>query len=105
MIKNEIDKEVGRNDFSDCVKTYYQDLKQYPPIPREKERKLLQLAKDGDIDARNQIISANLRFVFDIAKKYRNHGVDISDLISSFSFFIFISEIIFGITFQGNREV
>ena len=24
MIKNEIDKEVGRNDFSDCVKTYYQ---------------------------------------------------------------------------------
>ena len=83
MIKNEIDKEVGRNDFSDCVKTYYQDLKQYPPIPREKERKLLQLAKDGDIDARNQIISANLRFVFDIAKKYRNHGVDISDLISA----------------------
>ena len=83
MIKNEIDKEVGRNDFSDCVKTYYQDLKQYPPIPREKERKLLQLAKDGDIDARNQIISANLRFVFDIAKKYRHHGVDISDLISA----------------------
>lgn len=83
MIKNEIDREVGKNDFSDCVKTYYQDLKRYHPISKEKERELLSLAKDGDIDARNQIINANLRFVFDIAKKYRNHGVDISDLISA----------------------
>ena len=83
MIKNEIDREVGKNDFSDCVKTYYQDLKRYHPISKEKERELLSLAKDGDIDARNQIINANLRFDFDIAKKYRNHGVDISDLISA----------------------
>ena len=83
MIKNEIDKEVGKNDFSNSVKTYYQDLKQYPPIAKEKERELLLLAKNGDIDARNQIINANLRFVFNIAKKYRNHGVDISDLISA----------------------
>ena len=44
MIKNEIDREVGKNDFSDCVKTYYQDLKRYNPISKEKERELLSLA-------------------------------------------------------------
>lgn len=83
MIKNEIDREVGKNDFSECVKTYYQDLKRYPPIPKDEERRLLILAKEGDIEARNKIINANLRFVFDMAKKYRNNGVDISDLISA----------------------
>lgn len=83
MIKNELNREVGKNDFSQSVKTYYQDLKGYPPISKEEERELLILAKNGDIDARNKIINANLRFVFNIAKKYRNHGVDISDLIAA----------------------
>lgn len=82
MINNDIDRNVGRNDFTDSVKSYYQELKRYSPIPQKIERELLIKAKNGDIKARNQIITANLRFVFDIAKKYRGNGVDIADLIS-----------------------
>lgn len=82
MIYNEIDREVGLNDFSDSAKTYYQDLKRHKPLPRDVERELMVKAKDGDIEARNKILTANLRFVFNIAKKYRGHGVDLSDLIS-----------------------
>ena len=82
MIYNEIDREVGLNDFSDSAKTYYQDLKRHKPLPRDVERELMVKAKAGDIEARNKILTANLRFVFNIAKKYRGHGVDLSDLIS-----------------------
>lgn len=83
MIKNEDNMEVGKNDFSESVKVYYRELKMYRPIPRDEERRLLKLAKQGDIEARNKIVNSNLRFVFNIAKKYRNNGVDIADLISA----------------------
>ena len=83
MINNEDNREVGKNDFSDSVKIYYKELKYYKPISKEEERRLLKLAKEGDVDARNRIVNANLRFVFNIAKKYRNNGVDIADLISA----------------------
>lgn len=82
MINSDIDRNVGHNDFTDSVKSYYQDLKRYSPIPQKIERELLFKAKNGDIKARNQIITANLRFVFNIAKKYRGSGIDIGDLIS-----------------------
>lgn len=82
MITKEYDNEVGVNDFADSTQLYYQDLKRHKAMPREEERKLLVKAKQGDIEARNKILTANLRFVFKIAKKYRNRGVDISDLIN-----------------------
>jgi RNA polymerase primary sigma factor len=82
MINNVIDRSVGNNDFTESVKTYYQELSKYKPLPKEEERELLIRAKGGDIEARNKIITANLRFVFDISKKYRGNGVDIADLIS-----------------------
>lgn len=82
MFNSITDGNVGCNDFTDSIKTYYSDLSKYPPIPRDVERDLMRKAKNGDIEARNKIISANLRFVFDIAKKYRGRGVDIADLIS-----------------------
>lgn len=82
MINNIEDRNVGLNDFTDSVRTYYQELRKYSPMPRQKERELMKKAKEGDIEARNEIVTANLRFVFDIAKKYRGHGVDIADLIS-----------------------
>ena len=70
------------NDFNTTVRTYYDDLKKYKPISRAKEKELIILAKDGDIDAQNEILTANLRFVFDTAKRYKGNGVPISELIS-----------------------
>jgi RNA polymerase primary sigma factor len=70
------------NDFSTTVKTYYDELKKYKPISKEKERKLLFKAKNGDLDAQNEILTSNLRFVFNIASRYKGQGAAISDLIS-----------------------
>lgn len=82
MINNTEDRNVGRNDFTDSVKLYYQELKKFSPMSKEEERALMIKAKDGDIESRNKIITANLRFVFDTAKKYRGNNVDMADLIS-----------------------
>lgn len=70
------------NDFSTTVKTYYDELKRHKPITRARERELIIKAKRGDINAQNEIITANLRFVFNIASRYKGNGAAISDLIS-----------------------
>jgi RNA polymerase primary sigma factor len=75
-------QNVGNNDFTDSVKMYFKDLQKCKPLTREKEKELMALAKEGNVEARNKILSSNLRFVFNIAKKYRGKGVSIADLIS-----------------------
>lgn len=61
---------------------YYDDLKKTKPLSRAREKHLLKLAKHGNLKARNEILESNLKFVFDIAKKYTGRGVAISELIS-----------------------
>lgn len=72
------------NDFTSTVRIYYDELKQYryKPISRAREKRLLRLCKRGNLKAKNELLEANLRFVFDIAKHYTGRGVPISDLIS-----------------------
>lgn len=70
------------NDFNETVKTYYNQLKKCKPITKEQERSLIVKAKNGDLDAQNKILTSNLRFVFETAKKYRGNGVPMEDLIA-----------------------
>jgi RNA polymerase primary sigma factor len=70
------------NDFNESVKIYYEDLKDCKPLSKEEERKLIIKAKEGDIAAQNKVLKANLRFVFDVAKKYKGSGVPMEDLIA-----------------------
>lgn len=70
------------NDFNETVRRYYSDLKPYKPITKAMEKRLFKKYRKGDEAARNQILESNLKFVFDIARKYTGRGVAISDLIS-----------------------
>ena len=70
------------NDFSPTVTTYYKELGKYRPIQKDEETELIIRAKNGDINAQNKILEANLRFVFNIAKRYKGMGVPLLDLIS-----------------------
>lgn len=70
------------NDFTETVKTYYRELSKYKPLSKEEEKYLIRRCRDGDMDARNRLLEANLKFVFDVAKRYTGRGVSISDLIS-----------------------
>ena len=70
------------NDFTETVRVYYEELKKYKPLTKAKEKRLLKKCKKGNLKAKNEILEANLRFVFDIAKHYTGRGVPISELIS-----------------------
>ena len=53
-----------------------------PPLGREEEEKLLKRLKDGDREARDQLIERNLRLVAHIIKKYDTSPEIQEDLIS-----------------------
>jgi RNA polymerase primary sigma factor len=67
----------------DTVLTMYlREINKIPLLTREEENELALKAKNGDVAAKNKIVNANLRFVITVAKKYQNHGLDLTDLIS-----------------------
>ena len=82
MLMLPINMNQYANDFTETVRVYYDDLKKYKPLTKTKERRLLKKCKKGNLKAKNEILEANLRFVFDIAKRYTGRGVPISELIS-----------------------
>ena len=66
----------------DVLAMYLKEINKVPLLTREEEIELSEKAKKGDKAARDKIIKANLRFVVRVAKKYQNHGLDLTDLIS-----------------------
>lgn len=52
------------------------------PLSQEEERTLFIRFYQGDLEAKNELISRNLRLVACVAKKYISHSASIDDLIS-----------------------
>lgn len=69
------------NELS-VLELYLKDINKVPLLTREEETFLAIEAAKGNKAAKNKIVNANLRFVVNIAKKYQNHGLDLTDLIS-----------------------
>ncbi len=61
---------------------YLKEINRIPLLTREEETDLALKAGKGDKVAQDKIVNANLRFVVNVAKKYQNHGLDLTDLIS-----------------------
>ena len=62
--------------------TYLRDISRYPqPITQEQELTLALRARQGDTEAREQLIHAHLRMVVNIARQYQRPGVEMLDLI------------------------
>jgi len=67
----------------DTVRAYFNDIAESTPLSRADEVRLSALIKAGDIQARDELVQANLRFVVDVAKNYQNRGLSLADLISA----------------------
>ena len=63
------------------LETYLRDISRYQPLTQEQELTLALRARQGDADARNQLIHANLRMVVNIARQYLRPSVEMLDLI------------------------
>ena len=68
---------------SSTLRAYFDDIAGSEPLSREREVELSARIQDGDQDARDELIQANLRFVIDVAKNYQNRGLSFPDLISA----------------------
>lgn len=65
------------------LRLYFNDVAEFTPLSREREAELSTRIHKGDMRARDEMIQANLRFVINVAKKYQNRGLPLSDLISA----------------------
>jgi RNA polymerase primary sigma factor len=61
---------------------YLQDLRRIPRLSAEEEQACARGAAEGDEKARQRLIRANLRFVILVARRYRNRGVPLEDLVN-----------------------
>ncbi|MGA2974174.1 MAG: RNA polymerase sigma factor RpoD/SigA [Spirochaetia bacterium] len=66
----------------DSMGLYLRELRGIPRLNAEEEQGCARLAAQGDQKARERLIRANLRFVILVAKRYRNRGVPLEDLIN-----------------------
>lgn len=64
-----------------AIKSYFHDVGKHKLLKAEDEIHLARSFKNGNMVARNRLISSNLRLVISIAKKYTGSGLDLEDLI------------------------
>ncbi|MGL4524261.1 MAG: sigma-70 family RNA polymerase sigma factor [Spirochaetia bacterium] len=81
MLQNEKTKSA-LDDSESALSLYLREINHIPLITREKENELAIRAQAGDQVARTELAQAHLRFVVNVAKKFQNRGVPLSDLIS-----------------------
>jgi RNA polymerase primary sigma factor len=66
---------------SDSLRLYLREISRIQLLNAAKEAYLAERAEQGDKEARNKLIEANLRLVVSIAKKYVGQGLSLEDLI------------------------
>ena len=64
------------------LEQYMRDISRIEMIGPDQETELAMRIKEGDGQALNSLVEANLRFVVSVAKQYQNRGLELTDLIS-----------------------
>ncbi|TVR03946.1 MAG: RNA polymerase sigma factor RpoD/SigA [Spirochaetaceae bacterium] len=69
-------------DDENVLSIYLKEINKIPLLTREEEERYARAAEQGEKSAKDKLVQANLRFVVNVAKKYQNQGLPLSDLIS-----------------------
>ena len=91
-IENEVEKfNTGENmerileqeglAIDDPVRMYLKEIGKVPLLDAEEEKELARRMAEGDENAKNKLVEANLRLVVSIAKRYVGKGMFFLDLI------------------------
>lgn len=70
------------HDEDMSVTRYLREIGNTKPLSAEEEKELAKRIQQGDMEARDKLVQANLLFVVSIAKQYQNNGLPFSDLIN-----------------------
>lgn len=73
--------EQGGVQIDDPVRMYLKEIGRVPLLTSEEEKELAERMSQGDEEAKNKLIEANLRLVVSIAKRYVGKGMFFLDLI------------------------
>ncbi len=65
----------------DSLNVYIRDIAKFKPLAAEEEKALGRRIREGDQEALEHLVEANLRFVVHYAKRYRGLGLAYMDLI------------------------
>lgn len=82
MPARRINTSSRSSDDENVLSMYLKEINKIPLLTREEEDKYARLAAKDEKFAKDKLVSANLRFVVNVAKKYQNQGLPLSDLIS-----------------------
>jgi RNA polymerase primary sigma factor len=80
--KQAIVAERPNRDNENILSMYLKEINKVPLLTRAEELLYATQSAKGDRAAQEKLIKANLRFVVNVAKKYQNQGLPLSDLIS-----------------------
>jgi RNA polymerase primary sigma factor len=72
-----LEKELN----ADSLKLYLNSISKIELLSSEEEKEIAKQIKKGDVNAKEKMITANLRLVISIARKYRNSRLSFLDLI------------------------
>jgi RNA polymerase primary sigma factor len=72
---------VAREVSTDALQLFLKDIGKVELLTAAQEVELAKRIERGDMDAKRQMVEANLRLVVSIAKRYRNQGLPFLDLI------------------------
>lgn len=83
VVDNQDEREKLKEEsiFDDSVKLYLQQLTKLSLATHDQEKEFAKRILEGDPEAREALVTANLRLVVSIAKKYTNRGLLFLDLI------------------------
>jgi len=76
-----VDTNWDASIVADSTRLMLKQIGAYDLLPFDKEKELAQRSKAGDMDARNELVSHNMRLVVSIARKYKGVGLGFQDLI------------------------
>lgn len=85
MRQLKITKSITNRD-SKSIEKYLQEISREDMVTPEEEVKLAKQIKNGDQDALERLVKANLRFVVSVAKQYQNSSLSLNDLINEGNF-------------------
>ncbi|HZT82448.1 MAG TPA: RNA polymerase sigma factor RpoD/SigA [Gemmataceae bacterium] len=74
-------RRIRSDSVQSPLETYLREINETPLLTAEQEKELAYRIEEGDSEARDRMVRANLRLVVNIARSYTGKGLGLQDLI------------------------